>query len=1183
MKLKQLTLQGYKTFPVKTEFLFDEGITAVVGPNGSGKSNIADALRWVLGEQSFGTLRGKRTVDMIFAGSQTRSRSGMAQATLTLDNSDGWLPIDYSEVEICRRAFRSGENEYILNGQKVRLRDISDLLATSGLSERTYTIIGQGLIDRALSLRADERRALFEEAAGINHYKSRRAETLRRLNETQHNLERVQDILAEIKPRMNSLKRQALRAKNFDQVNQDLRHLLRIWYGFKWDHGRAELRTAKEAAANAENNWHKSRRAILVQQQNIDDFQQQITRGQQRITALQEKRDKLREQLENASRQSAIIKERRSSLHIQLGEIDLEIPDLKEQHANAQAELLTATNDLESAQKQLENNRFSLEQFQHSFQKQQFAINSWQSKLTAAEKEHNLVLTRLAQMQGQLSQLQDRLRENELEQENDGSEQIIRLKAVGDRQLALLTEARKEIKDLRLLRDDIQTRRKALVEEIKDQRKKANLDLGDLNRLRDRAARLETKVELLYQLRRKDINVSEDISLIGSISSLLTIPDKHKVAIEAAVSERLATLIVADTNSLWKLIENSDNQPISAIALEDVQSLDLHSLPIGNGVYGWASEILEVENKNKAVVRLLLGPVLLVDDLKNAYKIAQTLPLGTLAVSSDGFVVHAGGLVEFQNFGEKESYLSREVAWKETKEQLSQSHLDLNLMESAVSQIQQEIQEKQKQIDDLQNEDRNLSRLENDGVRNLSIIQRRVDHNEQQQTYLASQKERQELEIERLHERVKKLELQISEDEIKLLKLKEVLSEAQSNLDILPVAEAKQQKDGLQQAIKATETIVAGRLAVVDSRLTTLTQIEGQLKRLQERKQSYQLQLEELTQEDSVFKLKNLQDEMQQIDDEIKPIRDRLINQRDELFNLQNKTADLQKSAHEVETTYTKTQVHLTQKESQIESLRERIHTDLGLVALRYDEDQTGPIPLPITDVFDQLPNVSELPSDIEQSIQEYRAQLQRIGGINPDAPEEYEETQKRFDFMSQQVEDLFETEEKLRLVINELDILTSKAFADTVDKVNDIFGETFTQLFGGGSARLVLTDPDDLTVSGVDIIARLPNRREQGLGLLSGGERSLTASALIFSLLKVSPTPFCVLDEVDAALDEANITRFRDILRELSLKTQIIVITHNRGTVEAAQTIYGVSMQPDSASQVISIRPEEYVRKELI
>ena len=341
---------------------------------------------------------------------------------------------------------------------------------------------------------------------------------------------------------------------------------------------------------------------------------------------------------------------------------------------------------------------------------------------------------------------------------------------------------------------------------------------------------------------------------------------------------------------------------------------------------------------------------------------------------------------------------------------------------------------------------------------------------------------------------------------------------------------------------------------------------------------------QEALSKDEVSVLKQgLQDQRNELEGLIEPIQKRLMDHRDELMVIQQKSGALQRLAHEKETRYTQSQVRLSQKESQIESLQERIHTDLGLVSLRYDTDQTGPNPLPISEVVDNLPSVDELPADIEKSIQQYRGQLQRMGGINPDAPSEFEETQARFEFMTQQVEDLHVTDQQLREVIAELDDLTSRAFAETVEKVNAVFGNTFTQLFGGGSARLVLTDPDDLTISGVDIIARLPNRREQGLGLLSGGERSLTSSALIFSLLKVSPTPFCVMDEVDAALDEANINRFRDILRELSLNTQFIVITHNRGTVQAAQTIYGVSMQPDSASQVISIRPEEYVRQELI
>jgi chromosome segregation protein len=322
-----------------------------------------------------------------------------------------------------------------------------------------------------------------------------------------------------------------------------------------------------------------------------------------------------------------------------------------------------------------------------------------------------------------------------------------------------------------------------------------------------------------------------------------------------------------------------------------------------------------------------------------------------------------------------------------------------------------------------------------------------------------------------------------------------------------------------------------------------------------------------------------VQEKLTELDARLEPLKARLTEARTELARWEEDTAVAQKAAHEAETQYTQTRITLTQRNSEIENLQERIKADLGVVALHYDEDQTGPTPLPISGIA-ELPVVTELPNDIESTIHEYRAQLHRMGAINPDAPQEYEETQSRHDFLEGQIDDLNKTEEQLRKIIAELDELTSRAFAETVEKVNAVFGGIFTQLFGGGAARLLLTDPDDLTISGVDIIARLPGRREQALGLLSGGERSLTAVALIFSLLKVSPTPFCVMDEVDAALDEANVNRFRELLRELSLTTQFVIITHNRGTVQAAQTIYGISMGTDSASQAISIKPEDYVKQ---
>ncbi len=1186
MKLKKLTLQGYKTFPSRTDFLFDNGITAVVGPNGSGKSNIADAIRWVLGEQSYSALRGKRTEDMIFAGSQTRARAGMAQAVLKLDNSDGWLPIDFAEVEIGRRAFRSGENEYILNGQKVRLRDITELLATSGLAERTYTIIGQGLIDRALSLRADERRALFEEAAGIMHYKTRRAETLRRLKETEHNLERIRDILAEIQPRLSSLKRQATRARNYDLVQQELRDLLRIWYGYKWDQALSDSQKARQQAIAAENAWQKSRRELLQQQQNLDDFQGQINVAQQQISNYQDQREQLREQWESAKRQVAILLERREAAEKRLEEIDREASVLESAESRAEAELVSAMEDLFAAQADLQSVRDRHAVLNQSFGQTRIEIERWQKAL--AEEESALESGRqgLAQAEGQLTQLRERLREHLAEDSSQDQQLMTRLNTEVQRETAIAETAQSEINRLRKQRESLQSQRQEVILELKQQEREAKNQQQEINQQQAQIARLETRTELLDQLRHKDLNPGKQISIIGSLASLISIPHIYQRAIEEALSARLTTMVVVDRTDLWALVDALEGQSAGIVALEDAMPPARPQVEAGgkiDEIIDWAADLVAMDNQAAQAVQLLLGNVLLVQDRQTAYELASRLPSGALAVSLDGFVAHAGGLLEAPGESTTESILSREAAWLEANQALESLHGDLAARKDVAAKLQETIQKNQERVDEWQNEDRRLSKLETENIQRLSTALRQMDRARQQQAFIEREGERREQEINRLRERIDSLETAINNGREALHLHESARFEAQTRLDSLPVVESQQKQASTEQAMISAETIVAGRMAVVDSRRSTLNQIQGQLMRLRNRRQELEQQIKTINDDGSTEESELLQELLTKVDGELKPTQKRLNNLRHDLQATQELSAAMQREAHEYETRYTQTQVRLIQQESLIESLKERIHADLGLVALRFDKDHAGPTPLPIEDIFEELPKTSTLPPDIEKNIQQYRGQLQRIGGVNPEAPQEYEETKHRFEFLTQQVADMQETEEQLRVVISDLDDLTSRAFADTVERVNFVFGQTFTQLFGGGSARLVLTEPDDLTTSGVDIIARLPNQREQGLALLSGGERSLTASALIFSLLKVSPTPFCVLDEVDAALDEANINRFRDILRELSMNTQFIIITHNRGTVQVANTIYGVSMQPDSASQVISIRPEEYVQRELL
>jgi chromosome segregation protein len=1179
MKLKQLHLQGDKTFATKTECVFDDGITAIVGPNGSGKSNIADALRWVLGEQSYSTLRGKRTTDMIFAGSESRPRAGMAQALLTLDNSGGWLPIDYAEVEIGRRAFRSGENEYILNGQQVRLRDVTELLASSGLAERTYTIIGQGLVDQALSLRAEERRALFEEAAGINYYKTKRAETLRRLQETQRNLERVHDILAEIRPRLSSLKRQATRARNYEQVATDLHYSLRLWYGHKWEQAKTGLRQARERAREAETAWQESRQRLLAQQEKIEVLQQRINRRQQQMADTEASRDRVREQLEETRRQVAILRERTQSLQQQLAHVEQELPALTRQRTTAEAELASATAELETAQATLNDSQTRLEQFNATFQTQQTEINRWQEELQQSEEQRQTTQTHLAQMEGQLSQLQERLQEQEAQNEAPDADEITAAMVLVQRYTAELESAQAAMDELSQQRNETQTAQQTADSELKALRAAVAEQEQQLQQRRNQVARQQARLDLLDQMRHKEVDTGHGAPILGRLASLITIPDQYQTAVEAALKTRLATLVVADATHLWQLVDDGDpEQPLTLAALDHLHPPPTAPTPHDTAVIGWASNLVDYDTDVQPLVQLLLGHVLLVKEAKSAYRLAQTLPPAAVAVAPDGFVAHAGGLVETYGDNAPDSVLVREAEWQQAKEELATLAAEVAQRQTAVAAERQKIQAKQEAAEALQTRERQLQQRQQEANQRLSQAQVRLDNARQRQAFLVRQQEAQAQQVERLRQRIGEVEANIERQQQTVVTLTSAVSHARTRLEALPVAEAQQQRQSLRQKIDAAQTIVAGRQAVVDSRRTTLNQVNGQLERLKERQQDLDQQLQQLALGGEEARQKQLQQQLDALDAELDPIKDDLVQSRKSLLQLGEKTAAIQKQTHERETHYTQAQIALSRQENQIEGLQERIKADLGLVALDYDEDQTGPTPLPIQEVVEQLPQVAELPDDIEETIQNYRGQMQRMGAINPDAPAEYEETEERYHFLNQQIEDLNQTEAQLRQVIRELDDLTSHAFADTVTKVNRVFGDIFEQLFGGGDARLVLTDPDDLTSSGVDIITGLPNRREQGLALLSGGERSLTAAALIFSLLKVSPTPFCVLDEVDAALDEANINRFRELLRELSLKTQFVVITHNRGTVQAAQTLYGVSMGADSTSQVISIKPEEYL-----
>jgi chromosome segregation protein len=1027
MRFKHLSVQGYKSFATKTEFLFPTGITAIVGPNGSGKSNIADGIRWVLGEQRISTLRGKSTADMIYAGGRRRARAGMAEVSLTLDNEDNWLPIEFSEVTLTRRAYRSGENEYLINGSKVRLRDINELLAAGGLSQSAYTVIGQGLVDTALSLRPQERRALFEEAAGISVHRSRREDALAKLEETQHNLERVQDIVREITPRLRRLEREMARVEEHRRLVAHLERLQRTWYGFQWGRRQASLARALEKASYLKTSLEKHQEKASTLSEKLVQQRQRESKLRAQLRDWYHESGDLLDRVNEARRELAVTEERTRLLQTRREELLTELEPLNEQ-VKTQAERTAQT-------------RVQAEQLERELAERQGELDAQEQAWLAAQAQ---------------AQEPDH-RRAEVEQELDACRK--RLSELGQ----ALTETRTE--EARLAGE-----RKAL------DRMQAEESAQDVN-----AALLQADLD----------------GILGPLAALIQAPPEWECAIEAILGADLQAIVVkhaAVVTKVHRLLESSGGR-VTLLPLDSLRPPP--PLPSGTAC---AADVIFCDEAVRPVAKVLLGSAALCKDLATAQELLPQMPPGGHCVTPEGVVLRSDGAL---SLGKPKSTgtLAGERARRELPTKLEQIHQRCQQLE------------KQQQVETEQH-----AALE----ANLEELARR-----------AALAREEAARVER--ETLGKLRTEAAVARETLRSQQATLEREEALLERLQA-----QMSARRQRVEELEAKHADILARAEELRTDVVQMEAQLNQARE---------------------------------QIQPTEDKLTRLGEEQTALEKQEQKARDSARDAEARYGRAQLEVDRCQDELNLLSRRIEEDLGLVELELADTVTAQTPLPLRPLVSDLPIVEELPEGLQDELQRLKARLRRIGGVNPSAPEDYQEVKERHQFLTEQSADLTEASEKLRQVIAELDELMEKAFQETFDAIAERFTETFTSLFNGGTARLELTEPDDLMNTGVDIVARPPGKRAQRLALLSGGERSLTAVALLFAILQVSPAPFCVLDEVDAALDEANVGRFRSLLTGLSQQTQFIIITHNRGTIEAADTIYGVSMGVDGVSQAVSLK----------
>jgi len=1200
-RLSSLELNGYKTFANQTVFEFPANITSIVGPNGSGKSNIADSIRWVLGEQSFSLLRAKKTEDMIFAGSDQRSRAGMASVSIAFNNQENWLPIDYSEVVLTRRAYRDGQNEYLINNQRVRLKDFQELLSQTGLSDRTYTIIGQGLVDLALSIKPDERRKLFEEAAGIGLYRIRKEETFRRLEATRRNLDRVLDIITELRPRLRSLERQANRVSEYKQIQLTLNEALTEWYGYYWFNAQKEIEQAQEEYHKAEKFVGENRVAIRNCQEDLERIGNERQTLLQKLDEIRKKSVSFQSGYQDAVKKAAILEERKKSAENFINQLRVDLSEVEKS-------ILTKTEKINFAQAEFDksktNHEIVLAKYQDTHAKWETIINEKQQydeELVNLRQESVNQGTLVIKNNANLAELKDRIIDykKQIQQDQLKVEEYLLKREKTIEQKSALKADQKHIENELSKLITRETDLKAILEEI-------NLSIINLEKERstidNENAKLKVRLESLIQSEQSLAGFSEGAKnllkgadrnskkyKISILLNYLKVPQKFESAITAALGDAIDVLVLDS-----KTIDESLFTEIEALAKgrvavfnQNVYTEDERDLKINRSkIIGLANELVSVPTDYQHVINSLLKDVIVVVNKADALGLIANGVKFKKIVTLEGDLFLSNGVVYLGNGS------------KEFKVGVSRQKEELNVL---ISKNTQYLNKQQNEIDEQRNQYQiSMSQYKEneqalaDLKQRVSEIKRQISHKELGEGGIADQ-------IAWLNNQIDVADKKIVDTQASIAKIQADNKAINLEIEKIDLAEKTLRNriseypiNDLRSQLHEYETELAISNESFKHAKELLEFLQSNLQDDLKKKEEYLIRLEQNNSilDELVNTIEELTAEIEILSQEIATIeQDELIPLELSLRNVEidheaksREEKELQGKYAIKERQFSQVQVELSRRLERLENLKEKISDDFGLVIIDKNEqfqNLDGLSPLPFVDyIMESLPLQQDLREGISNEINQYKNQLRRIGSVNPEAQDEYIELNDRFNYLQSQVADLEKASEDLQKIIKELDEIIERDFISTFRLVNAEFSKMFSRLFNGGTAHLVISDENDPIESGIDIEAKLPGRREQGLVLLSGGERSLTAVALVFALLKVSPTPFCVLDEVDAMLDESNVGLFVDLLKELSEKTQFILITHNRNTVQAADVIYGVTMGRDSTSQVISLKLDEVSEK---
>lgn len=1185
MILKALEMQGFKSFPDKTVLEFNKGITAVVGPNGSGKSNISDAVRWVLGEQSTKTLRGSKMEDVIFSGTDVRKAKGFAEVTLRLDNTDRSLNKDSDEVSVTRRYYRSGDSEYLVNGESARLRDVNELFMDTGLGRDGYSIVGQGKIADMVSPKASERRDMLEEAAGISHFRYRRGDAIKRLAQAEENLVRLRDILSELESRVGPLKAQSEKAQKFIVLAGERKNLeIGIWLntidktGEKMRDQEHKIEIAEASHKEAQDELSKIGEMIDKAADGTRDINIKLEEIRNSASGFEEKLSDIDSQIKVA--ENSILHNNETIERINRDKaaeneteqnIDAAVSAAQECIQKAEEQIADATRQMDELSKQEETYRLSSSEFSDRAAALSGEISALSVRLADCRVTAETANSSIEEIRSRISAIDESMGTRK-----DDYDALLKRKADAE---AELEEIQDEIVSVKNAIDGYTLR-------FENRGKKADSVKLAIDEKQRELHKGQDRVRLLEDLEKnmegyfgavkavmKESGRGALRGIYGPVSQLITVKDKYSAAIETALGAAVQNIVVDNETDAKRamgfLKEHRAGRatflPITAIK---GRVLSEQGLDDQYGFVSIASDLVSYDNKYSEIIRWLLGRTAVAEDIDSAIAIAKKYSYRFRIVTLDGQVINAGGSMTGGSRVQNAGILSRGNEIERLKGSLASMQKELDGMLSDYKLLSEDASAAKAELEGAEGD---LLRAKEENIRRegeLKLASDKLASVSSGVKELLEEKETLEKRIESVSSGAEAARSQIDE-------LKETLENKEKELESITGDSKTLQKNREEVASKAAEI----RLRIVSlqkdveantdeitrlknrktGHLDRLSELDGEIREIEEKNDELRALTEQLSDDEKALKA-NHGDAQNQINE--------LISQRDEL----------EKQANDL-------RLHERAKSEE----RERLSGDIARleerkIAMRNEYDNLT------SKLYDEYQLTRREAAALEIEIDDYslaakrlaelKSQIRALGSVNVSAIEEYKEVSERYEFLSGQISDVETSRAELNKMIDDLTGKMAEQFREQFNRINSCFGQTFIELFGGGKAELRLEDERDVLGSDIEIKVQPPGKNVQNINLLSGGEKGLSAIALLFAILKVTPAPFCIFDEVEAALDDVNVSRYAQYVRRMTKNTQFILITHRRGTMEEADVLYGVTMQEKGVSKLLELKTAEMAKK---